>query len=189
MRLAVTTPPTEPVSTATAKAHLRVTGSAEDTLVATLVTAARRSAERFTGRALAPTTFTATYDRREFALSGVVVDLPRGPVSAVNTVTAYDEEGDATVVDAGAYTLAGDRLTASEATDAADWPDDYRAHDALAVEYVAGYAELPEDIEAAVLLTVADLYENRSTAVVGTVVAQLPTTARSLLGPYKLFRL
>jgi hypothetical protein len=41
------------------------------------------------------------------------------------------------------------------------------------------------DFDNAILMTIADLYENRGTSVVGTITASLPTTARTLLRPYK----
>ena len=56
------TPSTAIVSTANAKAHLRVTGTADDTYIAALVTAATMLAQRYTGRLLYSQTITEYHD-------------------------------------------------------------------------------------------------------------------------------
>ena len=53
----------EPVTVADAKAYARVDDSADDTLIGTLITAARKRVEKETGLALMPQTWVAVFDR------------------------------------------------------------------------------------------------------------------------------
>ena len=49
----ITAVATEPVTSTEAKAHVRVIGTTDDTLIAALISSAREFAEHYTGRALA----------------------------------------------------------------------------------------------------------------------------------------
>lgn len=188
MRYALAAPPAEPVTTAEAKAHLRVTGSAEDAYIASLVGAARAACERFARRSLVRRTVTTWFDGHEGSPYGSLpLVLPWGPVASVTSVTAYDSDDAAAAVDAAAYVVAGDRLALAEAAGAPVWPTDLRGSDAVEVVYEAGpeVADVDPDARHAVLVALADLYENRSSLVVGTVASRLPQDARSLLAPLR----
>src|SRR3954447_26991479 len=79
-------PSSEPVSVATFKDHARVnTGTAEDTLIAQYITAARLAFEKRTNLAVKPTTFKLSLD----AWSNPIY-LPRGIVPSVSSVKYYD---------------------------------------------------------------------------------------------------
>lgn len=166
MRVTVVTPPaTEPITTAEAKAFLRVEHAEDDALIGALIAAAREAVERHTARALLTQTRRAYYDAAEARLPLV---LPYGPVQSVTAAYTHDAGGTETAVSAGAYYLAGDRIALSPSTDAASWPTYERGADALSAVFVAGYGDTAEDVpeqaRLAVRYLVADYYENRLSA-------------------------
>jgi uncharacterized phiE125 gp8 family phage protein len=190
MRTSVSSPPaSEPVSLSEAKAHLRIDHTAEDTLIAALITAARRVIEAETERKLVTQTVLLTLDATEAAPP---IILPHGPVQSVSLFEVYTAGAWATVATT-AYDLLGDRLAMSEDDDATDWPTADRRFDAFRVTYVAGYgvpSAVPQDLKSALLITLGDLYENRETLVgSGLVVTSAPTSAKILCYPYKNFQL
>jgi hypothetical protein len=85
--LLISGPAMEPVSLAEAKAHLRIDGSTEDTLVASLITSARVHIE---------TTLSQSLITQQWALwldewpDGGEVKLPLTPVQEVVSITIYD---------------------------------------------------------------------------------------------------
>ncbi|MEL7363516.1 MAG: head-tail connector protein [Bacteroidota bacterium] len=187
MRIEVVTPAdSELVSLADAKAYLRVDHAADDALIARFIKASIRACEAKTQRTLLTTTLKAWYDASDTAGKGfdalaLPVVLPRGPASSVTEVEVFDDGGVATVASADTYRQAGDRLLPRTG-----FPSLATYRDAMAVTYVAGYSEgnVPDDIIQAVLVTLADLYEHRTTAVVGTVAARIPSAASGLLQSY-----
>ena len=88
----IAAPVAEPVTLSEAKAHLRVSDTAEDTLITGLIKAAREEVEETTGLAL------ITQDWRLYLdcwpPSGIV-RLRRNPVQSVIQVTVYDGSGNA----------------------------------------------------------------------------------------------
>jgi uncharacterized phiE125 gp8 family phage protein len=90
--------PVLPLALAELKAFLRISVSDEDALLAGLVRAAADLCEAFTGRAL----IERTVDEM-VAASTVRTRLTAGPVRAIDSVTAIDEAGEATSLDAEAF--------------------------------------------------------------------------------------
>lgn len=91
MTALVTSPPAlEPVSLTEARAHLRVTSTAEDALIERLVAAARAEIERLTRRALVLQGWRLYLDAWP---PGRVVRLPVAPVASIDSVTVYDGDG------------------------------------------------------------------------------------------------
>lgn len=84
-----TAPTTEPVTTAEAKTHLRVTTSDDDTYIGTLITVARRHVETITGRALINQTWDYFLDNFPPG-DKIVIPLPR--LSSVTTVKYTDKD-------------------------------------------------------------------------------------------------
>lgn len=95
-------PVLEPVTLADAKTHLRVTHSSEDSLIGSLVTAARQEVERQTGLALIDQDWRLILDDWPDAN---VVSLARHPVSQVLSVTVFDTDGAASLVAPTDYQL------------------------------------------------------------------------------------
>ena len=102
----VTPPASEPVSLAEAKLFLRIDQDVEDTLIATLIGAARTAVEAACGRALITRRVRESLDiwRRD-AVGGAVLGL--GPVVDVIAVRLLADNGSQSVIDPERYRLEG----------------------------------------------------------------------------------
>lgn len=85
----VMAPSIEPVSLAEAKAHLRVEVNDENSLIQTLITAARQYVETATRRAL----LQQTWDDKLDAFPCGAIVLPLSPVTSVTSITYLDTAG------------------------------------------------------------------------------------------------
>lgn len=195
MSWSVTTPPTdEPITLDEAKLHLRVSDTTDDTLITTLIQAAREHVEDVCERALMPQTWT---ERRLYfpptptlmpqawteRLSPYVgaIKLRGGRVTAITSITYTDSAGTVQTLDPATYVT---DFTTEPATilPVDEWPD--CATDVV-VPYQVGYADaasVPAAIKAAMMLIIGNLYANREGA--GQAISENPTVARLLL-PYK----
>lgn len=130
---------TEPVTVQEAKDWLRIDISDDDTLVGSLITAARIICEQYTNISFITRTVTATLHN---TLGGI--SLPYGPVNSITSVT----ERDTAITD---YTMSGasfQRLVTVFEQE-------------VTVVYTAGYATLPKNLKTAILNQIGFLYENR----------------------------
>lgn len=179
--LTITTgPAAEPVTAAEAKARLRITVTAEDTDIGTLITQARELAEAECGRAFINTTFTLKLD--DFPrCADKSIRLPRPPLSSVTWVKYYDADGVLQTVSASDYHVA----TVGEPgrvlpVDGETWPAvDYGRPEAVEVKFVAGYgaagSSVPAAAKAAILVIMAALRDDPTGS------AGVPPAARRLL--------
>lgn len=175
----VTPPASEPVTTAEAKLWLRVEHSADDDLIAELVTAARQKVEQQTGLAMITQTWRMSLD--EFPCWEI--ELPRSPLQSVSSVTYVDHDGVTQTVSASDYAVdASIRPGTVEPAYGEAWPSARCQPNSVQVTFVAGYGSasaVPAPIKAAIKLTVASLYENR-----GEASADLPPAAAALVAPF-----
>jgi uncharacterized phiE125 gp8 family phage protein len=185
----VTAPAAEPISTANAKAHLRVDTSADDTLIDDLVKAARRVCERITGRALITQTWDWKLDR--FPAGKFIVPLP--PLSSVTSITYTDSAGDSQTWAASKYDVdapVGPHAAHGRIAPAYGevYPTTRDEMNAVVVRFVAGYgsagSDVPDDLIRAMHRIVADNYANRENYVIGAGVAKLPGDAMETLMSY-----
>ena len=161
--MTVTTPPiVEPVNVTEAKAWLKVDWDSEDSLIETLITAAREKCEQYTNRAFISQGITESFGIYDDVILSV------GDVISIDSVTVGETaltSADYTTDDA----IDGFKITLN------DLPDDR-----VTVVYTAGYGasanDVPKAINAAILLMVSDLYDNR-----GDKVKRLPTASENLL--------
>lgn len=185
----VTDAAVEPVSTDDAKTHLKVSGSSEDSYIASLVKTARKSVERYLNRALITQTWKAYYDEWEDVMS-----LGKAPVQSVTHVKYYDYTASLTTLLASAYYY-GDTISEPGKVvrryDAVYPETETNRPNAIEIQFVAGYGDastdVPEDIIHAVKLLVTDLYDNRGEIVVGTNVVRIPGHIQNLLHSYRLY--
>jgi uncharacterized phiE125 gp8 family phage protein len=173
MGLVVTVAPTtEPLSLAEAKQHLRVDSTDQDTLIQSLITAARIYCEKHTRRTLAPATFRYTLD--EFPACNRPVRLPVPPVSAVLSISYVDTDGNTQTLDPTGYHLDLDsepaRITPAFNT---VWPATRQQTNAVTIQFTAGYSAVPDGLKAAMKLLIGAWYENRD-AVTSIEVQELP---------------
>lgn len=192
MGLTLTVAPTaEPVTLAEAKAHLRIETSVtdDDTLVTSLIVAARQMAERMTGRgfitqtwALGLPAFPAYYEPP--------VRLPRGPVQSISSITYLDQAGNEQTLDPSVYVFSNSQTAATISLAYNQvWPIPACQENAVTITFVVGYgaastdvAASAEDARRAMLLIIGDLYRNRESQIIGATVVDNPA-AYALLAP------
>lgn len=186
----ITAPESEPISVNEAKLHVRLDGDDENAIVYGLIVASRASAEKFLGRALMTQTRELTLD--DFPDDdNCPIRLPAPPVQSVTSVKYYDENGTLqTWAGANYQTDLVSEIPRLMPVFGGTWPvTKYGSFNTVQVRYVAGYGvnggAVPEPIRQAILLTIGELFENRSGFVVGSGVAELPHTAQALLMPYR----
>lgn len=186
----VVTPPTEePVSLAEAKAHLRVDGSDEDALIASLISAARSMCEDLAGRAFVTQTLCAYPDG--FPDCGGAIKVPRPMLQSITSVEYYDVDGAlqtlaTTVYEADAIAEPGEVVLLPGQT----WPDvQAERRNAVRITYVAGYgnaAAVDARAKQAMLMLIAHWYENREATITGgmntAVSAEIQLGLNALLG-------
>jgi uncharacterized phiE125 gp8 family phage protein len=166
------TPPTaEPVSRIEAKLHGRVTWTKEDSVIDIYIAAARRYLENYTQQSFVQRTLRAEIPRFADAIV-----LPLRPIASITSIKYYTTDSPqvlTTLSDTGSPT------TSSEVFDLVHnvivrnqgqtWPTTANRPDAVQIDYVAGYATVPEDVKACIFLLLQDLYENREAQIVGTI--------------------
>jgi uncharacterized phiE125 gp8 family phage protein len=187
MSLKLITPPSAPaVTLAEAKAHLRVDVADEDALITSMVVAASEAAEQATGRALMPQTWEITLD----AFPGAF-ELTRVPAASVTSLKYWNPAGVQTTLLNTLYALdsSDDFGPATVApVFGASWPDARLQSAAVALRYVAGYADanaVPESIKAWIKLQVGAMFENRQAA--GAVQTYELGFADRLLDRYRIY--
>lgn len=171
MNLTVITPPEEePISVATAKAHLRVDYSTDDALIGTYLKAARELCEGLARRAFVTQSYRLVFD--DFPSNQL--RLPRPPLQSVEAVTYLDADGNEHdwtdyTVDTGSHP---GRIIFNSLPNAS-----LQESGAVAIEFTAGYesaTDMPTLFVMAILQTVANWYENRE-------MGDVPKSAKLLL--------
>ncbi|MBS3650801.1 head-tail connector protein [Pseudaminobacter sp. 19-2017] len=154
-------PAVEPVTVSEAKAFLRMSGTAEDELLAGLIKAAREDVERATGLALIEQDWRLAID---CIPTNKVVLLMRHPVREVVSVTAYGSEGEASLVTPGSYQV--DLISRPARLLFVNRPPATRAMNGLEVDFRAGFGEsgvdVPDLLRRAILVLVAHWHEFRA---------------------------
>jgi len=144
------------------KDHLRVTWEQEDALIYSFLSAAREYVERSTSQAVIPQTIKAYYNALP-DFSGFV-DLPLSNAVAITSVKYLDgTETQQTVDPADYYLTVGqpNRIYFPEG-----FSGSTKRPDSVQIIYTAGLGDTPykrmtQTIKAAILILVADMYENR----------------------------
>lgn len=189
MTYALITPPgAEPISLAELKAHLRVDGDHDDTLLASLGRIAREHLERTAGLALISQGWRLYLDCWPEA---GVLDIARGPVMAITAIRAFDELGDASEVPLAGHVLDGRRRPARL------WlrqrPDPRQAINGIEVDFTAGFgetgADVPDVLKRAMLIHAAHMYEFRGAVPLEAQPAGVPEGYDRLVAPFLMRRL
>jgi len=183
----ITDPSTEPVTLAQAKAHCRVDGTADDTLITALIVAAREACEHKIGRPL----ITQTWERTLEYFAGGAVLLGKFKPLSIISVYYLDDSGADTLLDPLAYTLDADTepgylLPAYGTT----WPSARATANSVRVRFTAGYgpsaADVPTAIKQWILIAVGTMYEHR-TGIADKALAALPFLD-ALLDPERIYQ-
>ena len=179
----VTAPSTEPLTTAEAKAHLRVTGSDDDTPIDDIVAAAREYIEGETNRALITQTWDLFLD--DFPNTNAIV-LPWPPLGSVTTVKYTPD------ADSGTTTFASSKYIVDTASEPGrivlekdeTWPTDVlKSVNGVEVRFVAGYgaaSAVPKRLKHLNYLLVGHWYNNREALVLGTITKEIELAVQTL---------
>lgn len=186
MALKLKTPPaSEPLTLAETKSYLKVTGTADDTLLSQLIATIRNSCEDWTGRALVTQTWTLWRDgfphRKKDRLphdgyfelpvdfadeAQRVLEIPRPPLQSVTFLKTYDTAHQGTTFDAGKYFVdAASEPGRIVLNPASSWPSGLRPANAVEIEFAAGYGDasaVPDALKQGMLLWVKLLYGDRN---------------------------
>jgi len=193
-------PTAEPITTAEAKTHMRVTDTAEDAYIDGLIKAARQLVERILGRAIMTQTWDmflshfpvyTDSDDNLTALSYRPIIFPYPPLASIDYVK-YKDHDDVLqtwasvnyVVDTQQqyngmmYPVRGGAYPLSQF-----YPK------AVNIRFTAGYADaasVPQPIKQAISLLVAHMHENREATSFGVQMSKMPFAVDAMLAPYKL---
>ncbi len=190
MALVLTSGPSlEPVTVAEAKAHLRLDGSAEDTLIASLILTSRLHLEAALGFALISQNWTLLLD----AWPDGAVTFPIRPVLSVVSARVLSATGTPTVLAASDYVLDGASLAPRLVRSGTGWPQPGKAATGIEIAFTAGFGTLATDVPAsirhALLLLAAHWYEHRDPMEIGGNGANIPKAVSDLLMPYRAVRI
>ena len=185
-RVLVQAPASEPVSLAEAKAHLRIVGSDDDTLLASLITAARRVVEARTGLCLMAQDWMCFRDG--WPESGVI-DVPVAPLRAVEEIGVYGEDDQKAVIEPAHYVVdAASRPPRVMLRGSRLWPQPGRAINGIGLRVEAGFGtaaqDVPQPLRQAVLMLVAHFFAQRG----DEAGPALPIGLGALLDPYRPVR-
>ncbi len=162
MSLQLVTPPAgEPVSLAEAKLHLRVDVDDDDSLIGSLIAAARQSAETLTGRQMITARWKLVLD----AFPCHAILLAKCPVQSVVNIQYLDMNGMSQTMPLIDYvvdtTCEPARITPVFGK---TWPPTLPQIGAVTITFDAGYgaaAAVPEGIKSWIKLRVGSLYAHR----------------------------
>ena len=200
----------EPVTLSQAKLHLRVDGTDEDTLINSLISAARSAIEGQIGRLLVTRTaelglvgfpfygdssqFYAQYGR--YAVGPFTpyppIPIPLPPLQSVVSIKYTKIDGTTVTVDPSIYTFdASGQPGLIFPQYQKTWPTDlfFSGGYPVRIQFTAGMTEIPQDLISAVLLMIGHLYMNREASTVGRmdVGSELPLGVQYLIQPHRYY--
>jgi len=178
-------PTVEPVSLAEMKDHLRVSITDEDTMIESMITAAREYLVSTLNRSMVNTSWLLTLDN----FPGTIY-LPRSKASSITSIKYDDSNATEQTLAASNYRLdTSSYQSRITETVGGSWPVTYEQTGAVRVIYVAGdgaaAADVPGPLKHALKLLCSDMYELREPQVLGVSVAE-SRTFKNLVYPYRI---
>ena len=180
-------PVKEPVTSAEFKSYIRLDGTAEDTYIAGLKSAARLLVEQLTNRKIITQTVQVLFDRMPFGAGNI--DIPFPAVQSVTSVAYRDTAGD--VETETGYTLrAGNHnMFAALQEPTSGWPSTDDEPQAWTFTYVVGYgddpSDVPESLRQAIMQIAAGWYEHRE-SITSLPLNAVPWQAGIVIEQYKM---
>lgn len=177
-----TAPVNEPWTLSDVKNYLKVDTSADDTLITTLISAARQAAESYLNMALITQTVTEKLDR----LNSPTLYLSVSPVISVSNFQYADSQNTTQTFASSNYVV--DTFSKPARLSLAygkTWPTLYGNINDVTITYTAGFGTeasgVPTQIRQAMLMMIADSYDNRE-----DYVKKMPTASQYLLDQYRV---
>lgn len=180
----------EPVSVAELKSQLRITSSAQDTMLNVLLKSARQWAEDFLRYQMISATWDKYFD--DFPASGDCIWIQKSPVTSITYIKYLDSSGTLTEW-ANTYWTPDYNSTPCRIYEkyGYTYPTTQATKNAVVVRFEAGYTDadaVPDIYKQAILMKAASLYENPSDEVTGTQVNKMSLTSEKLLRPFRAIR-
>ena len=161
----------------------------EENLIETLITAARQMCEDYLFRKIGVQT--VELRNKGFPVNNAPISLP-APLISVTSIKYLDGDNIEQTLDSSEYVVSDSEP--GLITPVNSWPETSAAGDSLRIVFVAGYSDpgespmqseaLPKTIKIAMLMQIADMYENREAQVEKPLTAN--QTLVNLLAPYRL---
>lgn len=196
-RRMVVTPSTGTVTTlAKAKAHLKITGTAENSYIDALIDVAEMELSKYCWRQFLTCLQKAYFRVPEnwtingFANNLLRVELNGGPCQSVVSVQYYDEDNALQTLDTADY-IVESNLEPAIITIINPPSFSTKMDSQLIVNFYGGYASssvVPHPIQQAILIRIGTLYEQRQEIALGVSVSEIPLTCVRLLSNYRLFK-
>lgn len=153
---------TLPVTLSDAKAQCRVDFTSDDTYITNLIIRAQDLLERETGVDLSTTVW--QWSGHYNSLVDGVLTLERRPLQSVTGINYYDGSNTLQAWDSSNYYVTTGCRTFAQITPYIIWCIVYYLRpDPIQVNYTSGYTTTPPVAAAAILLQVAEWYEQRTT--------------------------
>lgn len=160
------------------KQHLNVFHNDDDEVIIRMMDGAIKVAEAYTGIKIRQAQYTLTLDDFED-----VIELTVFPVVSIASVAYVDASGNNQTV--ASYNFKNKdvhpfiRPNYSES-----WPATETGYDKVTITVNVGFATLPALIKEALMMTLGNMYDNRSDIIAGKTVNQVPMSSKYLLDPY-----
>lgn len=172
MNLIQTVAPTkEPITLEQAKDFMHIIENDEDTLIESMIVAAREYAENYINRQLEVATFELI---NETIYCGF--ELPKSPVKSVTKIEYMDEDGNYQTMSTDDYYVYVDYgISKLHINQMPTHKQDKRA---FKITFVSGYDVIPASIIAHMKMSISTMYENREQYLIG---ASIEVNANPLL--------
>lgn len=152
-------PSTEPVTLSEAKAHLRVSNTLDDTLITSLIKAARQWVEGYTMRPLMTQIIEVNFD----TIDSLEILINKAPIQSITSVSYINTSGQTVSISNSEYTL--DLKSPVCRILLNEMPPIKKTLNAFTVTFQAGYTSanfVPNTYKQAILLLLTHFYVNRS---------------------------
>ena len=175
------------VSLSEAKEHLRIGHTDDDDYITRLCQASQLVCENLTGVDFTGNSYIFycdTWDQTK--------EVPNvSPIRSITQINYKDTNGVQTIwSNTNYYVAGGSQRSRIALTDGSSYPDLYDGIQNISIELTtqAFYTTTGMDMVAkqAVLITIADMYENRQSVIVGRIASKIPKTAQYLLDTMKI---
>jgi uncharacterized phiE125 gp8 family phage protein len=164
-----------PITLEEAKEHLNLEHDLKDQEIQMMIESATLEAANYTRRGLIAGVFELKLDG-PWADRGRAVDVPLPPLTAVESITYDNTKDQAVVLDAGEYRV-DTTSTPGRVEPVSSFPSDVRAAmNAIRIRFRAGWSQVtvPSSIKMWIKVRVADMYEQRESYRVGSIVSEMP---------------
>lgn len=166
------------VSLELAKQQLRVDHPDEDALIETMISAAARRIENYTGISL-----TARDEKFSFSCFGSALEIHIRPLNSVDNIAYVDQDGENQTLDA--HRIAGESVLPANGE---TFPNTLRPSEIVVtanVGYETDEGPVPPTILQAQLLLISHYYTNREAVITGTIASDLPLGVADLLSEFR----